>query len=89
MFSLTAYSLIGAVQTAVDGAPEPADVVAGWTAFAIFLLMFAAVVGLGFSMAKQFKKAARSRDAGILPTVHDRNPVRDTSRDSTRNSTDA
>ena len=51
-----------------DASPEPADVKAGWTAFAIFLLLFVALAVLGYSMARQFKKAARSRDAGILPT---------------------
>ncbi|WP_300677545.1 hypothetical protein [Nocardioides sp.] len=51
-----------------DPIPEPADVKAGWTAFIIFLLLFVGVVLLGFSMARQFKKTERNRDAGILPT---------------------
>jgi len=51
-----------------DSSPEPADVKAGWTAFLIFLLLFAAVIVLGFSMSRQFKRAARNRDAGVLPT---------------------
>ncbi|UDY22960.1 hypothetical protein [Nocardioides sp. Kera G14] len=52
-----------------DATPNPKDVKAGWTAFVIFLLMFAAVVALGFSMAKQFRKAKRNREAGVLPST--------------------
>ncbi len=71
MLSHAAYTLIAAVHTAVDAPPEPADVKAGWTAFIIFLLLFAAVVALGFSMSRQFKKAAKNREAGILPSSAD------------------
>ncbi|MFT4262067.1 MAG: hypothetical protein QM572_01670 [Nocardioides sp.] len=68
-----------------DPVPEAKDVKAGWTAFAIFLLLLAAVVVLAFSMAKQFRKAQRSREAGILPTQHDR----DARGNRVRNSGDA
>lgn len=57
----------------VAAGPEPEDVKAGWTAFIIFLLLFAAVVVLGFSLSKQFKKIERNRRAGVLPST--KNPV--------------
>jgi len=47
-----------------DG-PEPEDVKAGWTAFAIFLLLVAAVVVLSFSLVKQLRKAQAAKDAGV------------------------
>lgn len=56
---------------ALDPIPEAADVKAGWTAFAIFLLLFGAVVVIGFSMSKQFKRANQSREAGLLPSTKD------------------
>jgi len=37
--------------------PAPEDVKAGWVAFAVFLLMGAAVVLLGFSLSKHLKRA--------------------------------
>jgi hypothetical protein len=47
-----------------DKSPEPEDVKAGWTAFAIFLLLFAAVILLGFSLVKHLRKAQAAQDAG-------------------------
>ncbi len=66
----------------VDSAPDPKDVKAGWTAFVIFLLMLGAVVALGFSMSRQFRKTERNREAGILPT-------KDEAKGRSRNSADA
>ncbi len=48
-----------------DESPQPEDVKAGWTAFAIFLLLAAAVVFLGFSLVKQLRKAQAAEDAGV------------------------
>ncbi len=45
--------------------PEPEDVKAGWTAFAIFLLLGIALVFLMFSMVKQLRKAQAAKDAGV------------------------
>ena len=45
--------------------PEPEDVKAGWTAFAVFLLLGAALVFLMFSMVKQLRKAQAAKDAGV------------------------
>ena len=47
-----------------DGAPEPEDVKAGWTAFAIFLLLAVAVAFLGRSLFKQLRKAQAAQEAG-------------------------
>ncbi len=48
-----------------DEAPAPEDVKAGWTAFAVFFLLIAAVVFLGFSLVKQLRKAEAARKAGV------------------------
>ena len=53
--------------------PEPADVKAGWTAFAVFLLLLVAVALLGWSLSRQLKKAERNKEAGILPSSKERN----------------
>jgi hypothetical protein len=53
------------VLSLVDESPEPEDVKAGWTAFAIFLLLGAAVALLGFSLVKQLRKAQAAKDAGV------------------------
>ncbi len=45
--------------------PEPEDVKAGWTAFAIFLLLGLALALLMVSMAKQLRKAQAAKDAGV------------------------
>lgn len=45
--------------------PKDNDVVAGWTAFAVFLLLVAAVVVLSWSMLRQFKKVEANRKAGV------------------------
>jgi hypothetical protein len=49
----------------VDETPKPEDVKAGWTAFAIFLLLGLAVVVLGFSLTKQLRKAKAAEAAGV------------------------
>lgn len=48
----------------VEKGPEAENVVAGWTAFAIFGLLIAAVVFLGFSLTKHLKRADRSAAEG-------------------------
>jgi len=49
-----------------DETPKPEDVKAGWTAFAVFLLLLLAVVVLGFSLSKQLRKAQAAKDAGVF-----------------------
>lgn len=60
------------VTTWATEGPAPADVKAGWTAFAVFLLLFAAVALLGWSLSRQLKKAQRNKEAGILPSSKER-----------------
>ncbi|MEN8674270.1 hypothetical protein [Nocardioides sp.] len=50
---------------AVDQIPEDDDVVAGWTAFAVFGLLIVAVVVLGFSLTKRLKNTAKAADQGL------------------------
>ena len=46
--------------------PVPTDnaVKAGWTAFAVFLLLLVAVALLGWSFSRQLKKVAAAKAAG-------------------------
>lgn len=53
------------ITLAADGTPEDNDVVAGWTAFAIFGLLIVAVAVLGFSLTKRLKNAARAAEQGL------------------------
>ena len=48
-----------------DETPEDEDVVAGWGALVVFLLLIGAVVFLGFSLTKQLRKAQAAQDAGV------------------------
>ena len=52
------------ITLAVDGTPRDEDVVAGWTAFALFGLLILAVALLGFSLTKRLKNVARSAEEG-------------------------
>ena len=58
-------SLVTSLTLLADGAPEPEDVKAGWTAFAIFLLLAVAVAFLGRSLFKQLRKAQAAQEAGV------------------------
>jgi hypothetical protein len=49
----------------VDETPEPEDVKAGWTAFAVFLLLIGAVAFLGFSLTKHLRRAQAAEEAGL------------------------
>jgi len=46
--------------------PADNDVVAGWVAFGVFLLLAAAIAFLGWSMSRQFKKVRAAREAGVF-----------------------
>ena len=54
---------------ATDRAPEDEDVKAGWTAFAIFIGLIAAVALLGWALTKQLKRAERNRQSGAFGPV--------------------
>ncbi len=47
----------------VDDVPEPEDVKAGWTAFAMFLIGCAAVALIGWSLYRKLKGADERREA--------------------------
>lgn len=49
----------------VDQTPKDEDVTAGWTAFAIFILLGIAVALLGWSLTRQLRKAQHSKDTGV------------------------
>ncbi len=54
--------LLGAV---ADEVPDAEDVVAGWTAFALFGLGILAVALLGFSLTKRLKNVDRAEELGL------------------------
>jgi hypothetical protein len=65
---------------ATQQGPEPADVKAGWTAFAVFLILIAAVALLGWSLVRQLRKAERNKEAGILPSSREQRLARQQER---------
>src|SRR5688500_12584955 len=56
---------ISMVLLVAGGAPEPEGVKAGWTAFAIFLLLAVAVAFLGRSLFKHLRKVEAAQEAGV------------------------
>ena len=58
-------TLVPLVVWAAEQAPDDDDVVAGWTAFALFGLLIVAVIFLGFSLAKQLRKVDQAEEAGL------------------------
>jgi hypothetical protein len=64
----------------ITAAPEDKDVVAGWTAFAIFGLLALAVAVLGFSLTKRLKNVEKAAAAGLYdpsdPKAPDGRPLR-------------
>ncbi len=50
---------------ALDPVPDDNAVKAGWGAFAIFLLLIAAVALLCWSFVKQLRKVEKANDAGV------------------------
>jgi hypothetical protein len=41
------------------------DITAGWTAFAVFILLAVAVAILGWSLTRQLRKVERAKQAGV------------------------
>lgn len=56
---------VGALVLAEEKAPEDKDVVAGWTAFWIFIGLIVAVVIIGFALTRSLRTAQRAKDAGV------------------------
>lgn len=55
---------------ATDPVPTDNNVKAGWTAFAVFLLLFAAIALLGWSFSRQLKKVKKASDEGVYDESH-------------------
>ncbi len=68
--------LLSAVVPLLAAAPEDDDVVAGWTAFVVFVLLILAVVVLGFSLTKRLKNVDKAEEAGLYDPS-DRTPRSD------------
>ena len=69
---------VSMVLLVASGAPEPEDVKAGWTAFAIFLLLAVAVAFLGRSLFKHLRKVEAAQEAGVYDGDTRDEPTRDT-----------
>ncbi len=59
---ITSQSLVFAKDKPVD---QDTNIVAGWTAFWIFLGLIVAVVVIGVALTRSLKTAARAKDAGV------------------------
>jgi hypothetical protein len=61
------HDLVLSVSTvlATDPVPSDNDVKAGWVAFAVFLLLIAAVAFLCRSFVKQLRKVEKANDQGV------------------------
>ncbi|NYI75786.1 hypothetical protein [Nocardioides panzhihuensis] len=46
--------------------PQDEDVVAGWTAFGVFIALCVAVAVIAWSMLRQFKKVEKARVEGVF-----------------------
>lgn len=73
----TAVSVLAAQDKPVD---EDTNIVAGWTAFWVFLGLIAAVAVIGWALTRSLRTAARAKDAG----VYGDEPVDDTDPDSSK-----
>ncbi len=58
-------NVVGALVLAEEKAPEDKDVVAGWTAFWIFIGGIVAVVVIGFALTRSLRTAQKAKDAGV------------------------
>jgi hypothetical protein len=58
-------SLLSLATLVVTAAPDDEDVVAGWTAFALFGLGIAAIALLGWSLTKRLKNVDRAAEQGL------------------------
>lgn len=56
----------------VDPSPAENDVVAGWTAFALFGLLILAIAVLGFSLTKRLKNVEKAAAAGLYDPTTER-----------------
>jgi hypothetical protein len=59
-------ALVSALVSAVDKAPAPEDVKAGWVAFAVFIALGVAVTLLGFSLTRHLRTARSNAEQGVF-----------------------
>ena len=59
-------ALVPLVVAGVDKVPAPADVKAGWGAFALFIALGVAVALLGWSMTRHLRKARDNAELGVF-----------------------
>ncbi|NYI46230.1 anaerobic C4-dicarboxylate transporter [Nocardioides aromaticivorans] len=60
-----AATVVNTLVRAEDKAPEDKDVVAGWTAFWIFIGLIVAVVVIGIALTRSLRTAQKAKDAGV------------------------
>ncbi|HVK28082.1 MAG TPA: hypothetical protein VM575_07060 [Nocardioides sp.] len=60
-----AVAVVNTLVLADDKAPEDKDVVAGWTAFWIFIGLIVAVVVIGIALTRSLRTAQKAKDAGV------------------------
>lgn len=60
-----AVTVVNTLVLAEEKAPEDKDVVAGWTAFWIFIGLIVAVVVIGFALTRSLRTAQKAKDAGV------------------------
>jgi H+/gluconate symporter-like permease len=53
------------ISLASDPVPTDDNVKAGWTAFAVFVLLLVAIVLLGWSFSRQMKKVKKADEEGV------------------------
>ncbi|KRC46498.1 MULTISPECIES: hypothetical protein [unclassified Nocardioides] len=58
-------ALVDARVLAEDKAPDDNDVVAGWTAFWIFIGLIVAVAVIGVALTRSLRTAQKAKDAGV------------------------
>ncbi|CUR55162.1 conserved hypothetical protein [metagenome] len=61
---MNSFAMSVLVSLADEGLKDE-DITAGWTAFAIFILLGLAVAFLGWSLTRQLRKAQRAKDSGV------------------------
>lgn len=78
MTSVLLVDLVLGLVRIADETPKDEDVVAGWTAFVVFLLLIGAVVFLGFSLTKHLRRAQAAEEAGLYGSAEPAEPAKDT-----------
>ncbi|GAA3804788.1 hypothetical protein [Nocardioides panacisoli] len=79
--------MLAALITLEDAVPDDNDVVAGWTAFWIFLALIAATAFLLWNFTKQLRKTRAAADRGVFgptdePEAETTEPATDVAADT-------